>query len=139
MITIHVKTSGTKTSQLRLREIEHNAANLPVAFARVADWFYHLERRRFDHQGFGTWPALSRRTKARRPGHYRVMRRTDALYRSLTVRAYRGSVRRITSDRLEIGTRIPYARHQDRRRKLIALRPVDRRELRAIIADHLTA
>ena len=147
MIRFEIQASGTKAANLRIRGLDDAAGDLRPAFSKVATWFYDHERKRFSSAGFGTWTPLKRRTITRKNGamvssaHGRIMRRTDALYNSLTRQAARGSVRRITNDRIELGTKLPYAREHQRPtggRKLIALRDSDRRAVRTIIVDHIT-
>lgn len=142
MLRIQIQTTGTREATIRIRGLEDAAGDMRPAFVNVATWFYDLERRRFASRGFGTWQVLKRRTVARKGGEGRMMRRTDALYNSLTRPEARGSIRSVRSDGIEVGTRIPYAKYHQRSkgggRKLISLRESDRRRVRTIIVDHFT-
>lgn len=132
MIGARLEVSGLREAQETLRGMADRARNARPALEEVAEVFYRLEERRFRSRAGGRWPVLKERTRKRRKGRARVLRDTDKLYRSLTSRAT-GSIRRIGPDRMTLGTRVPYAKHLDKRFRLIY---VDRRA-RRVFASHI--
>jgi len=109
----------------RLEERQARLADWRRPLALVRDDFRQYERELFESEGAaggrGPWAPLKpsvRLWKARRYPGKSLLRRTDALYRSLTQPNARGSLGRIDGDRLIVGTTLTTP---DGRRNLGAL------------------
>ena len=116
MINLGFKVEGQDQLLDALTELELSFKDFRPLFRDAAKLFYEFEKEAFDTEGessdAGEWQELSplyALMKERRHPNKTILRRTDALYRSLTQPNARGSIRRVTETELEIGTSIPYA------------------------------
>lgn len=96
----------------------------------LADRFATLERRQFASEGAygsGGWPALSDDYAEWKARHYpgkTILRRTDALYKSLTARPF--GVEEIRPEAMTIGSDVDYGEyHQTGGPRLPRRRPVE--------------
>lgn len=124
---------------MRFRE---RGMDMRPVFHVLADDFLKIEKRQFDSEGgyaSGGWKPLTEaylRRKIQQGYDHRILHRTLAMRRSLTVRGAPGQVRRITRDTLEVGTAVrsnkgfPYPAVHQRplRSPLPRRRPVELRE-----------
>lgn len=123
------------------------AADMRPAWEAIADDFARLERQQFASQGAsasGGWSPLSpvyARWKANRFPGKTILRRTDALYDSLTVRPF--GVEVITPSDMWVGSDVAYGRYHQQgtprmpRRRPIELTEADRRRWVAIVQRFL--
>lgn len=129
------KTTGLAEATRSLHGMSELAGDLRPAFSQVVDWFHHWQRNRFQNRAGGMWAPLKQRT-VRRKGNARVLIDTGRLMRSLTKSAA-GSVTDIRRESLEVGTRVPYASYQNKRRRLIRMTSSARGDIMRIITDHI--
>lgn len=144
---------GERQVDRTLAGIESNVEDWSPAFGTLRDRFLVLERHQFTSGGgySGTWTPLSPRYAAWKARHYPgkpIMRRTDELYRSLTVGP---QINIVHKDAMRLGTAVPHARfHQNPtvpgrppRRRVVELPEGERREWAKVlqsfaVTGHLT-
>jgi len=111
-----VTHTGDKQAAASVHAVGERGGDLRGAAAKVRTIVRQAQEQRFDSAGFGRWPALKQSTienKARTNSDRRPLRKTGALYRSLTAARARGQVDDRKRDSLAFGTNLPYARfHQ---------------------------
>src|SRR5687768_5844860 len=92
------------------------AGDATPAFMGMADDFLDIEARQFASEGgnSGGWAALAPSTVRRRGSAHPILFESGRLQQSLTGTGAADAVRRITSDSLEVGTSVPYARYHQR-------------------------
>lgn len=108
----------------------------PVFKNDIASYFRAIERRRFETEGDGQWPALNPNT-IRKKGSSRPMVDSGGLLASLTVPRARGAVTRATRTTLTFGTRLFYAKFVTKRRPLFNTTEQDARIVAKRIVDWL--
>jgi phage gpG-like protein len=112
-----IKTTGDRKAAQALESIGGRGADARPAWPMVTALMRADTSERFDKQGEGAWPPLAASTveKKKRLGQNpKIMRVTDALYRSLTVKRGRGALRRGTKTQMRYGTTVYYSRfHQE--------------------------
>lgn len=94
-----------------LSRIVSASNDLSKPFEDAGEEFRDIEEERFDNEGFG-WAALAASTIARKLRLYGVkpiLRATDALYKSLTIKGAAGNISRVFPLKAEFGTSIFYA------------------------------
>lgn len=136
-ITIETDAAGATRT---LERISGNAGNLRPFFGAAATEFHRIERARFASRGQNTWVPLAQitlRRKRRRGMGRGILVATGALRRSLTSPVARGSVMDIGPTEAEMGTDLPYAKYQDRRRPLIDISRRDVGRFARLFTDHL--
>lgn len=115
-----------------LERVALGAEDASPAWEAMAERFVAVERRHFRAEGgdkgtTGTWAPLSPKYAAWKARHYPgkpILRRTDELLRSLTVRPL--DVEVILPDRMVIGSLVEYGRyHQAGTDRMPRRRPVD--------------
>ncbi len=116
MINLALKVEGQDKLLDALEEMELTFKDFRPLFREAAKLFYEFEREAFESEGgtseAGEWEELSplyELIKEQRYPGKTILRRTDALFRSLTQPNARGSIRRVTETELLIGTSIDYA------------------------------
>lgn len=116
MINLGFKVEGQDKLNDALEELELTFKDFRPLFREAAKLFYEFEKQAFEAEGEtsagGEWEELSplyELIKEQRYPGKTILRRTDALYRSLTQPNARGSIRRVTETELLIGTGIDYA------------------------------
>jgi phage gpG-like protein len=94
-----------------LTRIISASKDLSKPFEEGGEEFRDIEKERFDAEGFD-WPPLAPGTVARKKrlyGDKPILRATDALYESLTIKGAAGNVSRVFPLMAEFGTNIFYA------------------------------
>lgn len=116
MINLALQVEGQDKLLEALDELELTFKDFRPLFREAAKLFYEFEKEAFDSEGdssaAGEWEELSplyELIKEQRYPGKTILRRTDALYRSLTQPNARGSIRRVTETELLVGTSIDYA------------------------------
>lgn len=107
-----IETRGVARTTHAFKDVGKRGANIAPAAFKVRTIFRKAEAARFDSQGHGTWPGLADATKERkrqRNQDPRVMRATNALYKSLTAANARDQVDERGPAELRFGTTVPYA------------------------------
>lgn len=134
---------GEKQARRRLQVLVDHAKDPRPAFGRVATLFHRAEADLFRTRGTRKWAPLAKRTvqfKRRKGLPRQAMRRTDVLYRSLTNATAAGAVVEVQRDRVTVGTRVAHAhraQHSGGGRKLIIVRPRDRKAYQQEISDYI--
>lgn len=134
---IRLEFYGDEQLNRTLVDIERATEDLRPVFHELADRFVDLERRQFLTEGgfaSGGWPALSpkyAKWKAKAYPGKTILRRTDALYDSLTERPL--GVEVIEPQRIVLGSDVEYgAYHQNadgqKRRRPVEFPESERRE-----------
>lgn len=127
------------------------AADMRPAWEALADRFAFVERRQFATEGAyasGGWAPLSPAYAAWKARHYPgqpILRRTDDLFESLTVRPFdeHGGIEVIEPSHMMLGSAVRYGRfHQHGTRRMPRRRPVElteaeRREWVRIVQRYL--
>lgn len=137
---VHLELSGGKRTFIRLDDLIDGATDFSPAFEEIADDFLDVNRQRFAKKGPG-WPALNRRylaAKRRKGGGNKVLVASGRLQASLTRRFHRSGVRRIGTDEMFVGTKVPYARWHTKKRPPVKLTPKVKKRWREILQRHLT-
>lgn len=116
-ITVH----GEKIVQRQLGRLASRALHAKPAFVQIGLQMLDYELALFNSQGASggdRWKPISETTRAAKAAHTppldpRVLHATRRLRRSLTQRGNPDQLRRSHDDRLEFGSRVPYAQfHQ---------------------------
>lgn len=147
---IHLTGTVLGSQQLlrSLTRIISASHDLSGAFEEFGEEFREVEKERFDAEGFGDWPPLSPAYAARKLrlyGNKPILRATDALYQSLTIKGAPGNVSIVQPMSADFGTSIPYAVfHQTGTSRMparpeILLREEDKRRLVRAVQRHLIA
>lgn len=130
-MNINIETFGHEEFSATLLRFEDRADDMRPFLAAVADDFYDLMRQQFAAEGAtltGRWAPLSPRYaayKARRYPGKTILRRTDALYESLTGPVASESVFRLGADEVLMATSHVAARfHQTGTSRMPARPPV---------------
>lgn len=140
---ITMKVTGEKQARRRLQDLAANSKDLRPAFGRIVTLFHKHEREIFKSRGARKWPPLDKKTvqfKRRRGYPRQAMRRSDGIYQSLTNSMAAGAVVNIESQQVTVGTKVEYAvraQHSGGGRRLIIVRPKDRRAYGDAILDHV--
>lgn len=136
---IDIDVFGVETVRSDLLRFEDRADSPGPFLAAVAQDFYELQERAFATEGAssgGRWAPLSPRYATHKASRYpgkTILRRTDALYRSLTGPFSEFSTFRLTDDEVLMATRhpaaVPHAQGTSRMpaRPPVRLRDIDRR------------
>ena len=131
-----------------LTRIISESEDLSGPFEDFGDEFRELLKDRFEAEGFGDWPPLSiayALEKLRRYGPKTILRATDKLFRSLTIKGAEGNITRIFPLTAEFGTSIFYAVFHQKgttrmpAREIMMLREEDKRRLVRTIQRHMIA
>lgn len=116
-LSLHLSFWGDTQVDRTLARWEANAVDARPVWEVLADRFTVVETRQFSTQGAAggdAWPALSPRYAAWKAVHYPgkpILRRTDALFRSLTSGP---AVRVIEPHLLVVGSDVDYGGHHQR-------------------------
>lgn len=131
MVNLGFKVEGQGKLLDALDELELTFRDFRPLFREAAKLFYEFEKQAFETEGessaAGDWEELSPLHELIKqqafPGKT-ILRRTDALFRSLTQPNARGSIRRVTDTELLIGTGIDYALYHQTGTSRMPERPV---------------
>jgi phage gpG-like protein len=127
-VSLSFRVFGEDQIDRELAGIEHAAADMRPAFEELRRRFLTIERRQFATQGgySGGWAPLSPRYRAWKAQHYpgkTILRRTDALWRSLTEGP---AVAVLEPSYMVLGSDVAYGRfHQQGGGRLPRRRPVE--------------
>lgn len=140
-----VDERGANVAAKHLRDMGRRARDTRDSSYKVRTIFRKAEEKRFASQGAGTWAALKDSTsdkKRRLHQDPRVLRATNALYKSLTAPRATGQIDERTPDSMRYGTSVPYAAYHDQgkgvpKRRLIDLQPAERDEITKAIEDYI--
>lgn len=133
-----VEQRGAGVAAKHLADMGKRARAPKDASYKVRSIFRKAEAKRFDTKGAGTWKPLAdstRRNKAERNHDPRILRATNALYKSLTAPRASGQIdERDRTDQWRFGTSVPYAAFHDTgrgvpKRKLIDLTGTERKAI----------
>jgi hypothetical protein len=109
---VEVSTTGVRAQVELMRRMGARGADARKAWPAVETIMREDEARQFSTGGTGKWPALADATKEWKSARGQtkgVMRGTDALYKSLTMKKPRGRWRRARKAELRWGTKLFYA------------------------------
>jgi phage gpG-like protein len=139
-----IQARGVDRTARHFHELGKRARNPKDASYKIRTIFRQAEAGLFDSQGHHTWPKLADATKAakQRGGDPRMMRATNALYKSLTAVRASGQVDERKPDELRFGTEIPYAGFHERgagvpKRALINLTRAETHRIRDALAEYI--
>lgn len=132
-----IEVRGVERTTHALNQVTKRGGNVKDASYKVRSIFRQAEVRQFDSKGRGAWPDLADSTKQRkreRKQDPRVMRATNALYKSLTAANARDQIDNRGPSEFRFGTTVPYAGFHDtgtgvKKRPLIALTQSERRRI----------
>lgn len=131
MINLGFQIEGDDRLLDKLEELELTFKDFRPLFRDAAKLFYEFEKEAFETEGdssaAGEWEPLSPLYELIKERDYpgkTILRRTDALYKSLTQPNARGSIRRVTESELLIGTSIDYAIYHQTGTRFMPERPV---------------
>jgi phage gpG-like protein len=148
MIRLTGTVEGVAQLDRALGMIVAAAEDFSTAFEALGDEFLLIEQEQFLAEGYGDWPALKPSYLARKQrlyGNQTILRATDRLFESLTIRGAADNVWRIEQQQAEFGTSTPYAIWHQRgtgfmpARPVISLREQDNRRLMRVVQRHLIA
>jgi phage gpG-like protein len=129
---IRVDVFGDVQLDRKLLRLERRGQDLSPVFDVLADDFFELESRQFSSEGgfaSGGWDPLADSTVRRRGSAHPILDESSELRDSLTQDGAKGSIRRITSDELFVGTDVDHAQyHQTGTPRMPRRRPVEFRE-----------
>jgi phage gpG-like protein len=139
---VQVEQRGAGKAALDLKALGVRARDVRRVRREVRDVFEASEQRRF--AGGAGWPPLADSTRERKAAQGldpRILRATNALYRSLTSSAA-GSLDEAERDAFQFGSTLYYAGFHDTgkgvpKRDLIELRPSERNEVTRILGDYI--
>lgn len=147
MIHLFGEVLGSAQLDRALTRIESASQNLTEPLEEVGDEFRAIEAEHFDAEGPG-WAPLSPKYAARKLrlyGDKPILRATDKLYRSMTIKGAEGNVSRVQPMSAEFGTSIFYAIfHQTGTvkmpaREVIMLNEDDKRSLVRVVQRYMIA
>jgi len=133
-----IEQRGAGVAAKHLADMGKRARAPKDASYRVRTIFRKAEESRFSSAGAGTWKPLAettRQLKAERGHDPRILRATNALYKSLTAPRARDQIDdRDRQDAWRFGTTVPYAIYHDTgrgvpKRKLIDLTSSERKAI----------
>jgi phage gpG-like protein len=148
MIRLTGTVEGVAQLDRALGMILAAAENFSTAFEALGDELLLIEQEQFLAEGYGEWPALKPSYQARKQqlfGSQTILRATDRLYESMTIRGAPDNVWRIEPLQAAFGTSTPYAIWHQRgtgvmpARPVISLREEDNRRLMRVVQRHLIA
>lgn len=128
---VEVEVFGDVQLSRDLLRFAQRANDMEPALDALADDFLAIERQQFSSEGgrSGGWAPLApdyARTKALQFPGKGILERHGDLRASLTEEGAKGSIRRVTSDELLVGTDVDYAHfHQSGTRKMPRRRVVE--------------
>ena len=132
MLRFQISVAGADVLDRSFNRIVRKIEDLSDIWPEVATAFFEIEQDQFRSGGHGRWPELSPKYEERKAKTHNfspLMRKSDALYRALTVKGSDHQVYEATKDSLTVGTDLPYARaHMKPYRKRPARPPIDLRE-----------
>lgn len=143
-MNLEVEIRGHLEAAGHIDELGDRASNAQPALRRVLDQLLIGEQKLWSSGR--KWSPLAPstlRTKAARGQSSKPLRGTGELERSLTIPGAPKQIREISDDELKFGTSVFHAHfHQKPRkgepqRKVLVLRPTDKRKARELILDHL--
>lgn len=142
---ITIEAKGAVKAGFDLHQLGVRARDVRPLSTKVQAQFRASTKGRFESRGRGSWPPLAESTRARKADEGQrpeVLRMTDKLFRSLTVRGAEGSVQEAKPNEIVYGTRLRYAHlaqkteHQPLR-KIVELRPSEQREITKLIQTYI--
>jgi hypothetical protein len=144
MIRFVAEVHGDVQLDRAFNRVEQDISDFRNFWPGVILAFYEIETAQFQTEGAqgasGQWAALSPAYKAFKevefPGKT-ILRRTDALYESMTGPDALDSILRPEKDELTIGSALPYALIQHKRRPIISLSEDNKRKIVKSIQQRL--
>ncbi len=139
-------TVGLGDAVKLLDELHDRGEHLQPVLDDIGDRFLDIELAQFRSEGArgsGGWAQLAPSTVRARGSAHPILDDTGALRRSLTLSGATGSVRRLTSTSLLIGTEVDYARYHATgtrhmpARPPVALLPTDVDRFGQMMSEHL--
>ena len=131
MINTGYKIEGQDKLNDALEALELTFKDFRPLFRDAAKLFYEFEKEAFETEGessaAGEWAELSPLYELLKEQQFpgkTILRRSDALFRSLTQPNARGSIRRVTETELVIGTTIDYALYHQTGTSRMPARPI---------------
>jgi phage gpG-like protein len=110
-----VSARGVKQTAEHIGQVGDRGSDISKAAAKVRTIYRQAQEAHFSSAGHGKWPPLDPHTVAQK-GSWRILRRTDALYRSLTAARASYQVDERSRSVLTFGTTVPYAGYHDQGR-----------------------
>jgi len=144
--SIEIHQEGAALAALHLEEVGARALDVAPIAPAVRTLFAAGEQARFAASGPG-WPQLADSTKQLKEAaglDRRILRASDRLYESLVNPDSADAIKTTTPDRIELGTKVPYARfHQYGtsrmpKRVVVWLTPKQRAAMGALVQAWLT-
>lgn len=107
-----VSCTGAQETAAQLERVSDRGSDIGKAAAKVRTVYRKAQEEHFASANHGSWPALDKRTVEAK-GSARILRRTDALYKSLTAARASFQVDDRSHSVLTFGTSVPYAPFHD--------------------------
>lgn len=129
MLRFQISVAGEEVLDRAFNRIINKIEDLSDIWPEVATAFWEVEAEQFQSGGRGKWPELSPKyeeQKAKTHNFSPLMRKSDALYKSLTRKGADHQVYEANKTSLTIGSDLPYAKaHMKPYKKRPARPPID--------------
>jgi phage gpG-like protein len=140
-----IEARGIERATHALNGVSKRAGDIRDSSYKIRTIFRNAEKERFASNGRGSWDGLADSTKeykARENQDPRVLRASNALYKSLTAPRAREQIDARERDELRFGTEVPYAVFHDQgrgvpTRTLIDLTPQERRRIDVALEKYI--
>lgn len=127
--SLRFSIEGERPFIVNLKEFQENFQTAAPAFEAMADFQASIWKRQFDQEGAytgsGRWAALSPNYGAWKQRHYPgkpILQLSGDLYDSMTSRPFGTDI--VESDRMVIGTGVPYAAYHQHGTESMPARPI---------------
>lgn len=144
MLRFTAEVAGTEVLDRAFNRIDQEISDFRNFWPGIITTFYEIETQQFQSEGArgasGKWAPLSPAYKLFKEREFpgkTILRRTDALYESMTSADALDSVLRPEKDELTIGSSIPYALIHQRFRPVISLTDDNKRRMMKSIQQRL--
>jgi len=136
MLRFVAEVQGTVQLDRSFNRVDQEISDFRNFWPGVITAFYEIDTEQFATEGAqgasGQWAALSPAYKIFKEREFpgkSILRRTDALYESMTGPDALGSILRPEKDELIIGSALPYALAQHKKRPIISLSEDNKRKI----------
>ena len=144
MLRFTAEVAGAEVLDRAFNRIDQEISDFRNFWPGIITTFYEIETQQFQSEGArgasGKWAPLSPAYKLFKEREFpgkTILRRTDALYESMTSADALDSVLRPEKDELTIGSSIPYALIHQRFRPVISLTDDNKRRMMKSIQQRL--
>ena len=140
---VYFQAINTKVVETKFAMMGNNAVNAKPALEKVADYMMEVMAKNFQSQGRrggGSWKRISpgwRARKVRMGLDPRIGHATLALRKSMTKRDAPEQILSVGRTRVTLGSKLPYAKVQQRNRPYVYTLAEDRAEMVSIIRRHV--